>query len=286
MQIETPQQNLPLKKQKIITSKPSKKIKKSASSKTRETDFCNKIEYLIGGFNFVQKNTKNLPLVTSQRAMNILLKLCRQEYRDYEVRKKNQDKELQTEEEKAKINQESKEECLLGKRDNYVLDAERSLDVRKLLKAENKKLKFLNSEDKMLDVVNEMGNSKERLENVIRVSKFRTKFLRMNIRKNLKEAAQEEERVVSSEEEMSDEEKVLLQHHIDVIECIFSAKIEVPAVIELVLEYLREEFFDEGNFYFRFMARKVFELIEGLEFTADEDLQAWERFVNVSNFFY
>lgn len=292
-----------MKKPKILTSRPPSKLRgaKSLKEKSMEEEICNKIEFLIGGFNFVNKHTKDLPVITSQRGFDILLKLCRQGFRDYEIRKKVRDKELQsqTEGDPAQLNKDANEEMLLGKRENSALNIERSLDVRKLLKAENKELEFIEDDSNIPSVVNEMGNSQKRLETVIRVSKFRTKFLRKNIKINQKakeekqnegrmvEEGQEESEefinpiVLKEKEEMENEEKLLLEHHLNIIECIFSSTIEIPVKLNLILDYICEEFLEEGKLYCRFLSKRAFELIEEMEFSTEADLQAWENFINV-----
>lgn len=298
-----------IKKPKILTSRPPTKSKqKSIKEKSMEEEICDKIEFLIGGFNLVNKHAKDLPIVTSQRGLDILLKLCRQGYRDFEVRKKMRDKELQNQNEgdATQMKKDANDDALLGKRDNSALNIEKSLDVRKLLKAENKELKFLDDDSYIPNVVNEMGNSLKRLETVIKVSKFRTKFLRKNIKSNnkvnddqesdgylkmIEEGVEEEaeetglemkREALKEENDMIKEEKLLLEHHLNIIECIFSSTIEIPAKLNLILDYICEEFLEEGHLYSRFLARRSFELIEEMEFTTEFDLQAWEYFINVS----
>lgn len=90
-----------------------------------------------------------------------------------------------------------------------------------------------------------------------------------------------EKRELMPREEIGKEEKLLLEHHLNIIECIFSSKIEISSKLLLILDYLREEFLEDGRFYFRFLAQRSFELIEETEFTTEEDLQAWEKFINV-----
>lgn len=312
MQIEEPEITPPVfsnaRSTKILSSTPKAKKENSLKIISKEEEICDKIEYLIGGFNFVNKNAKDLPLITSQRAINILLKLCRQEFRDYDLNKKNRDKELQNQMEEENSKSKKKRENIedttfLRKRDNWALDVERSLDVRKLLKTEKKELKFIEEMSDIPTVVNEMGNREDRLINIIKVSKFRTKFLRKNIKSNNKEnkssvveakeensddkMIEEEEEIIAdlielkNVEEFTKEENLLFEHHMNIIECIYNSEIDISLKLELSLNYLKDEILEFGKFYFRFLAKRTFELIEMLEFTTEKHLNSWENFINV-----
>jgi hypothetical protein len=304
---ETTQIPLPKESQKMDEEKPkpepkntSKTTKPKAGTtapklpKKQEKLICDKLDNLISGFHFISKNVKNMKLVTPSRGMNILLKLSRQEFRDFEILKEKRKAQESSNQQIQMITAEQ----ILGKRERAYLNVERSLDQSKLIKASNTELKFVLGEIDVPAVVQEMGSSKERLKQVIDVSKFKAKLLKKEVETSLEEnggkmdveeAEGEGEEKEESEGESKEEELVevvrLRNHHLNILKCVMFSELTLKNKLSLLYDYLIELFDqEEDKSYFEHFLLNLFESLEKQEKWSEADIIAWEEFVMVSLF--
>ena len=284
---------------------------KKSPQLSKEQILCDKLDYLISGFNFVIKHAKKLDIVTHSRGLDLFLKISRQEFRDYETSKK---KKQGLKKDKKDSAGGAQDESLLKKRDQTFLNVERTLDVIKLIKADYREMKIEESKLDIPQIVAYMGNSQQRLEKIIEVSKMRAKFLRKKIKNKVKLKAQEdreeaartsrasdsvshsdndsrmvEERGLDEEvgETFEEDLEVLLDHHMAIVECITASRVDMSTKLRLAYDYLILVYDEEGyeSRSFRPLMEKVFERIEQHDEEMDEtDIDVWEReFILVIN---